>query len=418
LRKFDALIHTLRVSVFLLITLVLTISCKKGVAPGGNNTNISFYGGPGDYNIVTMISTNDGGYLVCGNNNINLIPFLLKYDARGHLQWSNVYPNMHSCVSVLQTPDGGYAMYGLSDTSTTTVIVHKTNASGNVIWQAVYSDVYAFYPSTFCTDNNENYYASGQINVYNPSLGTTSWKMYVFKTNANQHVSWYKTYPNPQPNYTYTPVNMIIDNQGVLLINIIGNSGEQLLKIDSNGVFQRQRTINTFKNLSWIQNSSLKQNTDGSYLATFDQTSNTSNGGAITWQFYYHDLFSISISNDLKQKTVVHLDSIYNINLNTTTLTSGAKMNIPFIQQTNGNLFEAIPLISYNGYSQQQGQFSFILKNPQGMVILNKTLPGWPCNVILDKSGNYFICGLSLNPDSDTRCVFSVYIDANGNNIY
>src|SRR5581483_4634055 len=114
---------------------------------------------------------------------------------------------------------------------------------------------------------------------------------------------------------------------------------------------------------AYLQNSYLIQNPDGSYLTGFDQVSNNGQHGYPVLQFYYHNLYSVAVSNDLKQKSVVHLDSIYNVNTNTTTLTSGARMNIPFIQESNGNLLEAIPVISYNGYSQVQGQYSFILKN-------------------------------------------------------
>jgi len=408
---------TLRLSAFLLMTIFMSISCKKGVFPGGNNTNITFFGGPDDHDIVSMISTTDGGYLVCGDKVVtsnNKVPFLMKFDATGHKQWSNSYPTMNGCSAVLQTPDGGYAMQGISDTSLTTITVLKTDAVGKFQWEVDYYDYYDITPYALCADNNGNYYVSGQID---DNMGPT-YKMYVFKINANEQVSWFKTYNNPQPASRYYPANAIIDAQGMLVLEVIGNGGEQILKMDSSGKLIAQHTLNRLtSDTTYLQNTSLIQNQDGSYQATFDQTTNNSRPGHPVLQFYYHNLYSVQISNDFKQKTLVHLDSIYNINLNTTTLTAGTRMNIPFIQEANGNLFEAVPLISYNGYSQVQGQFAFILKNPQGKAILNKTLPGWPGNVIQDKTGNYFICGLSLNPDSDTRCVFAMYVDANGNNL-
>ena len=409
-----------RLSAFLLMTLLMSLSCKKGVSPGGNNTNITFWGGPNDYHIVNMISTSDGGYLVCGNNAINNITFLVKFDGAGHKQWSNSY-RMIVCTDIVPTEDGGCAMQGYPDTTTLKVIVLKTNSSGATEWGAGYYDTIASpIPNALCTDHHGNFYATGQIFYYNSTIKTSAYALYVYKINENHKLSWFKTYPglNQYPAYIYRPQNAMIDAQGMLVLDAVANGGEQILKMDTSGVLNLQHTLNRQTvDTAYLQNSYLIQNADGSYQAAFDQVSNNGKPGHPVHQFFYHNLYSVTISNDFKQKTIVHLDSVYNVNINTTPLTSGALMNVPFVQLANGNLLEAIPLMTYNGYSQQQGQFSFIVKNPQGKVILNKTLPGWPSNIIQDKNGNYFICGLSLNPDSDTRCVFAMYIDANGNNI-
>ena len=385
-----------------------------------NNTNLTFYGGPADDRIVNMISTTDGGYLVCGNEQVSNITFLVKFDATGHKQWSNTY-RMNGCSDLVPTEDGGCAMQGRSDTNTSKVIVIKTNTSGTLDWVAGYWDtITSPIPCALCTDHQGNYYATGEIFYYNGTIKGDAYALYVYKINGNHKLSWFKTYPNLNlyPRYIYRPQNVMIDAQGMLVLDAVANGGEQILKMDTSGVLNLQHTLKKQTvDTIYLQNSSLIQNADGSYQTAFDEVSNNGKFGHPVHQFYYHNLYSVTISNDFKQKTIVHLDSVYNVNINTTPLTSGALMNVPFIQEANGNLLEAIPLMTYNGYSQQQGQFSFIVKNPQGKIILNKTLPGWPSNIIQDKSGNYFICGLSLNPDSDTRCVFAMYVDANGNNI-
>jgi hypothetical protein len=81
------------------------------------------YVGPGNYTINwSLINTNDSGFAMIGNTNMNsAVPYgggvriwVLKTDTNGTLQWSQTYggPNGTDGRIIIQTIDGGYALVG------------------------------------------------------------------------------------------------------------------------------------------------------------------------------------------------------------------------------------------------------------------------------------------------------------------
>ena len=94
--------------------------------------------------------TADGGYITCGYTPTTAgsggMAFLvIKLDGAGNVQWQNNYGDngtgAHYASSVLQTPDGGYVVYGRSYTlydGTGTRLV-KINADGSAAWEKFYS---------------------------------------------------------------------------------------------------------------------------------------------------------------------------------------------------------------------------------------------------------------------------------------
>jgi hypothetical protein len=93
--------------------------------------------------------TADGGYITCGYTPTTagsggLAFLVIKLDGAGNVQWQNNYGDNgtgdHYASSVLQTPDGGYVVYGRSYTlydGTGTRLV-KINADGSAAWEKFY----------------------------------------------------------------------------------------------------------------------------------------------------------------------------------------------------------------------------------------------------------------------------------------
>jgi len=93
----------------------------------------------GGYNIDL---TSDGGYIITGwygNENFNSDVYLIKTDASGNEEWSQVYDggDYDEGYSVQQTTDGGYFITGLytdPENYDPDVYLIKTDASGNEEW--------------------------------------------------------------------------------------------------------------------------------------------------------------------------------------------------------------------------------------------------------------------------------------------
>jgi hypothetical protein len=102
----------------------------------------SFTAGP---ILASVQQTADGGYIACGYS--DTLPegnggndfWLLKLDGKGNVQWQNAYGGSGDdwASSAQQTPDGGYVVYGQSDTYRGTMLV-KVNADGSQAWGMYY----------------------------------------------------------------------------------------------------------------------------------------------------------------------------------------------------------------------------------------------------------------------------------------
>lgn len=85
-----------------------------------------------DGTYVEVQQTHDGGYIWAGYRSGKMC--LLKADASGNQQWNNSYES-GQCYSVQQTWDDGYVITGGANNAAEDVIVIRTDARGNELWQ-------------------------------------------------------------------------------------------------------------------------------------------------------------------------------------------------------------------------------------------------------------------------------------------
>jgi hypothetical protein len=85
-----------------------------------------------DGTFVEVQQTHDGGYIWAGYRSGKMC--LLKADASGNQQWNSSY-EPGQCYSVQQTWDDGYVITGGAGTGAEDVIVIRTDATGNKLWQ-------------------------------------------------------------------------------------------------------------------------------------------------------------------------------------------------------------------------------------------------------------------------------------------
>lgn len=149
--------------------------CNFGLVKTDDRGNILWHKNYGDdvqEDIFDSDATTDGGFILAGHklilgevqDNSDVFDFwLVKVDGEGNMQWNKTfgqprgYDPRHirdECYGVKQTPDGGYVMIGGSgDEDSYSASGHpggssdiwksyvvKTDAQGNLQWQAVYGD--------------------------------------------------------------------------------------------------------------------------------------------------------------------------------------------------------------------------------------------------------------------------------------
>ncbi len=103
------------------------------------------YGGSGDDFAYCIIQTNDGGYAIAGSTNSfdskgDFDFLLIKTNSTGRVDWYKTYGNLFDdhATTVIQTNDGGYAIAGVSNTSTKNndFLLIKTDHNGSIEWNA------------------------------------------------------------------------------------------------------------------------------------------------------------------------------------------------------------------------------------------------------------------------------------------
>ncbi|SMC63130.1 T9SS C-terminal target domain-containing protein [Moheibacter sediminis] len=129
----------------------------------GNIVWDKLYGGSGTESFTSIRQTTDGGYIVTGSTNssnsgdVNATnkgvrdAWIVKLDASGNIDWKKLYGGSgnESVNSVQQTPDGGYILAGVSQSSASGNVsdvnnggqdywILKLDASGNIAWDKLY----------------------------------------------------------------------------------------------------------------------------------------------------------------------------------------------------------------------------------------------------------------------------------------
>jgi hypothetical protein len=177
-----------------------------------------------------IIQTEDNGFIACGSGNGLLNePYLVKYNPVGDTNWTKVI-NQESgynvSLSICQTYDHGFALCGTL--SLAAMIVIRTDASGEKIWQKVFDDPDCYDESAECIIETND--SSLVICGYrNDSLA-------LIKLNPEGDSIWMKCFTE-QPLRGYSLKQT--DDQGFIITGSTkieaGNSDVLLLKTNENG---------------------------------------------------------------------------------------------------------------------------------------------------------------------------------------
>jgi hypothetical protein len=176
-------------------------------------SNASFPGAfsGGNFTFESVQQTPDGGYIASGvadakfSSGYASVLVVMKLDASGAVQWSNVYYGADwdsgaagdSQYPIFQTPDGGYILSGTVQASASferLFFLLKLEAGGDIVWQKGYGGSNGGYDVSRETGgavptSDGGYVLAGQSNIF--LQAATGW---IVKTDASGNILWQKTY--------------------------------------------------------------------------------------------------------------------------------------------------------------------------------------------------------------------------------
>jgi hypothetical protein len=260
-------------------------------------------GGSLDDELYSVKQTFDGGYILGGYSNSNISGdktencigyhdyWIIKLDASGNIDWQNTIGGSYEdrLFSLDQTLDSGYVLLGesasnISGDKTENVIgdydywVVKTDVSGNIQWQNTIGGNYNDNALTIQHTNDKGYILGGYSTsdssadkTENSLGGEDCW---IVKIDSAGNVQWDNTIGGSGSDHLLS-VQQTDDNGYILASssesnisgdkteNSIGGQDYWVIKIDSSGTIQWQKTIGgSYDDFLYCA----RQTTDGGYI--------------------------------------------------------------------------------------------------------------------------------------------------------
>jgi hypothetical protein len=308
----------------------LFTSCSNDVTPKNNGDNfevdfVKTLGGSKNESAQAITKTQDGGYAILGfaqsidgdisnKTNDSFDYWLLKFDANDNLQWQKTYGGSDNDrgSDIVQTNDGGYAIFGFSQSNDTDVTenagasdfwISKLDAFGNISWEKSFGFAGADNGISLIQTNDNGYLLTGVLDVSaSGGLGnskTTHSKhaggdYWAIKLNASGDEEWFKFFGG---SFTDTPYDVIqTDDNGYIIVgssdsddvDIKANNGSYdfwVIKISETGTLIWEKS---FGGSQIDEARAITNSGDGNYIIVGDTRSNdldvsSNNGAADLW---------------------------------------------------------------------------------------------------------------------------------------
>ncbi len=165
----------------------------------GDTGWFKIYNRGGDEIAECINQTTDGGFIIGGRTDYHTAGrndfYLLKTDSLGDTLWTRTYGRSQNdyCYSVQQTSDGGYILFGTSDTiivaGYTYSLAIKTDTSGQVEWQQIFDRSTGGDFGQSVQQTSDGGYIFGG-NSLNPGQ---SQDFCFIRTDADGNIQWIKT---------------------------------------------------------------------------------------------------------------------------------------------------------------------------------------------------------------------------------
>jgi hypothetical protein len=242
------------------------------------------FGGPGAEECLSLVITTDGGYALGGWSSYdNLVPYLVKTDSLGNLQWEHTYGTFYSqCKSVQQTSDGGFILGGWKGPGWDDMYLIKTDPQGIMQWQRGYGGPYVDGCYSVCQTIDGGYILAGQYGIVN--VNAYCW---LVKTDPVGNQQWEQRFGGGQTDKFYSVLQT--DDGGYIAGGVTQPPGPDtqmfLVKTDSSGNLIWENSFDANENWEDICYTVLRTPDKGFLLSGLSQlgTVKTDSSGNQLW---------------------------------------------------------------------------------------------------------------------------------------
>src|SRR2546425_8183603 len=230
-------------------------------------------------------STTDGGYVVAGYTYAptacSTSAFVAKFSSTGQIQWQHVFVDPNSqysaAYSVRQTPDGGYIIGGELDYyvsasyTLSEILVFKLDPTGTLVWQHDYSIGTDSYAESLALTSDGGFIVSGSVSITTATSYSSS--VLLLKLDSTGNPRFVKSYT---PSGSITALTITGAHQtsdggyafsGYYFQNTVYDERAWLVKTDSAGKVQWDRTYGADVQYSSRKFYSFQQTSDGGFIA-------------------------------------------------------------------------------------------------------------------------------------------------------
>lgn len=255
----------MKAKIFSLFISLSVVACSSDneiapTNPAVPSTSVTTLGGSKNESGQSIIKTTDGGYAILGftqsadgditdKMNESYDFWVLKYDTNHILQWSKTYGGTGNDrgEKIVQTPDGGYAVLGYSDSNDGDVTTNagaqdywlsKLDSSGNLIWQQSYGYAGSDRGTSILVTTDGGFFITGILdvsasggagNTRNVSSRHAGGDYWALKLDNQGMIEWSKYYGG---SFTDSPFDAIQTTDGDYII--VGSSDSDDVDITDN----------------------------------------------------------------------------------------------------------------------------------------------------------------------------------------
>ena len=192
-----------------------------------------------------LVQTNDGGYVLAGQDNASSGTVLFKLDSNGNLQWNKTYPyssNNNPYVGsnvMVATSDGGFALAG---TQNSEVWLVKTDSAGNVQWSNTYQETFDRAVNCLMQSQDGGYIMIG-ASIVNPDFEGSPATLEMLKVNSAGTLLWCEAYDAGISSWDGHSIVQTSDGGYVLTDDTNSSNSHIVFKTNQDGAVEWKQTF-------------------------------------------------------------------------------------------------------------------------------------------------------------------------------
>lgn len=273
----------------------------------------SFSGGGGIFLMENVQQTTDGGYILTGRKEEDV--WLIKTDQYGHKEWDQTFGGNFADqgTSVKQTTDGGFIITGQTwsyGNGNSDVWLVKTDGNGTEEWNKTFGGSDRDWGDVVQQTYDGGYIIAGGTKSY----AVDNNDVWLIKTDGTGNEEWNKTFGNENYNAWRTSVQQTADGGYITYMGTFSLEGNWddviLIKLNADGN-EEWSSIFGGPDDDWFFD--IKQTTDGGYIATGVSVPGKDNtwlvkiesNGSLEWEKTFEGSVGLSVDQTLEGGFIV-----------------------------------------------------------------------------------------------------------------